>query len=153
MEKKSRKIKIWGKIKLYETSVVGIPAYPDAHMSADEFSLIKALSESSDELNLEKTNMPEEKENPADESQETQEPESPEEEPSKEDPKPEEPEKVAKPITLKDVSEVVNKAMEKALKSSETERGLVMTEESVKEKLSKKSIGELAMMQGLFIPK
>ncbi|MHA1876680.1 MAG: hypothetical protein ACTSUC_09590 [Promethearchaeota archaeon] len=46
MNKKKKKIRVWGKIKLYETSVVGIPSYPDAHLSLnpDSFSLVKALS-------------------------------------------------------------------------------------------------------------
>jgi hypothetical protein len=39
-----KKIKVYGKIKLLETSVVGIPAYPDAHASVDSFSLIKSVS-------------------------------------------------------------------------------------------------------------
>ncbi len=161
MEKK--KIKIWGKINLYETSVVGIPAYPDAHLSADSFSLIKALSESGDELNKEKEMiMPEDEvEETAEESQEpaqtepAKEPEA-EAEPEKpaeaEEPKADS-EKDAKPVTLKDVQEVFAKSLKEALKGSETPRGLVMTEKEVKDKLAEKSIGELAMMQGLFVQK
>lgn len=42
-----RRVKVWGKMNLYETSVVGIPAYPDAHASTQSFSLIKAVSNAS----------------------------------------------------------------------------------------------------------
>lgn len=40
--KKAKRVKVYGKINLYETSVVGIPAYPDAHASTTT-SLCKAL--------------------------------------------------------------------------------------------------------------
>ncbi len=161
MKKRTKKVKVWGKIKLYEASAVGIASYPDAHLST-ECSLLKALSESGDELNKEKEIiMPEEKK--AEESQEPKEPESsekPEEEKSEEkseeessEEKPEESEKESKPVTLKDIQEVFAKSLKDALKGSETQRGLVMTEKEVREKLSEKSVGELAMMQGLFVPK
>jgi hypothetical protein len=39
----TKKIKVYRKINLYETSVVGIPAYPDAHMDTS-CSLVKSLS-------------------------------------------------------------------------------------------------------------
>jgi len=101
-----RKIKVWGKIRIYEASAVGIPSYPDAHNSANSFSLIKALSNAnlkprtgfveegedvSHEVNTkeeEKETMNREKENSA-EKQET--PESSEEKPEeKSEEKPEE---------------------------------------------------------------
>lgn len=153
-----KKIKIWGKIKLYETSVVGIPAYPDAHLSANSFSLLKALSESGDELNLENDDMKKqegvqdapEEEKPEEEKAPEEPEEEKKEEPSEEKPA-EEPEK-SKPLTIDDIQKVVDGAMAKAMKGSETERGLVFTEEQVLDKLKDKSIGELAIMQGHFKP-
>jgi hypothetical protein len=38
-----RKIKVYGRINLYETSAVGLPAYPDAHFDTT-LSLTKSLS-------------------------------------------------------------------------------------------------------------
>jgi hypothetical protein len=147
MIKKGKKVKVWGKIKLYETSVVGIPAYPDAHLSTNKFSLTKALSELGDELNLEETTMPEEKtqaeSQPSLDSEETT-PVGSEE--AKE-------EKQAVPLTQEDVSAIVTKAVKEALKSAETERGLIDKEKSIKDKLKNKSLGEMAIMQGLFVKK
>ena len=57
-----RRVRVFNKVRLLECSVVGIPAYPDAHYSQDEFSLIKSLSlsEGNEELNLNmETNMDE----------------------------------------------------------------------------------------------
>ena len=42
-----RKIKVYGKMRLFEASAVGLPAYPDAHASVDSFSLVKALTNAS----------------------------------------------------------------------------------------------------------
>ena len=158
MEKK-KKIKIWGKIKLFETSAVGIAAYPDAHLSANSFSLIKALSESSDQLNGETDIMKKDEEVETPEEPKPEEPEKKEEpeapkEPEKEPEKPEEPKEPEKagPLTIDDLQKVVDKAMEKAMKGSETERGLVFTEDEALKELKDKSIGELAMMGGLFKP-
>lgn len=39
----NRKIRVYGRINLYETSAVGLPAYPDAHFNAS-LSLTKSLS-------------------------------------------------------------------------------------------------------------
>lgn len=39
----NRKVRVYGKINLYETSAVGLPAYPDAHFNAS-LSLTKSLS-------------------------------------------------------------------------------------------------------------
>jgi len=152
-----KKIKIWGKIKLFETSAVGIASYPDAHLSS-ECSLIKALSRAGEQLNKEKETIMPEEEKKAEESQETQEPESEAKEPEAEaeaekpEAEAEEPAKDSKPVTLKDVQEVFSKSLKEALKGSETPRGLVMTEKEVKDELSTKSVGELAMMTGLFKP-
>ncbi len=158
MEKK-KKIKIWGKIKLYETSAVGIAAYPDAHLSADSFSLIKALSESGDQLNLENDDIIMEKNEQVQDAPEEPKPEETPKEPEGEPEKEEEPEKPeepaeepekSKPLTIDDLQKVVDGAMAKAMKGSETPRGLVFTEEQTLDKLKNKSIGELAIMQGAF---
>ncbi len=166
MEKK-KKIKIWGKIKLYETSAVGIAAYPDAHLSADSFSLIKALSESGDQLNLEIDDIMEKDENVQDESEEEVKAREEAEAKAKEEAdakakeeadkaeaeaKAKEEAEKSKPLTIDDLQKVVDGAMEKAMKGSETERGLVLTEDEALKELKDKSIGELAMMGGLFKP-
>ena len=59
MPKKPRKKKrTYTKVELLETSAVGIPAYPDAHLS-----FIKALLGTGDQLNKqEEDNMPEDQE-------------------------------------------------------------------------------------------
>ncbi len=152
---KKKKIKIWGKIKLFETSAVGIAAYPDAHLSMNEFSLVKALSELDEELNIgENTKMVEEPEKEIVESPQEPAQEEPKPEPAKEEPKPEEPEaEKSKPITLEDIQKTVADGMEKALKNAGTERGLVLTEKEVREELKTKSMGELAIGCGLFTPK
>jgi hypothetical protein len=47
-----RKVKVYGRLRLFETSCVGIPAYPDAHMSSDSFSLTKSVSKSFGSLEM-----------------------------------------------------------------------------------------------------
>ena len=148
-----RRIKVWNKIKLYEASVVGIPAYPDAHASIDSFSLIKALSNANlkppveegkdvgDELNMEETETMEEKSQSAEikkqeESEETEKPEDETDEAEKKS----------------DMSAVIAKAIKDGIKDGlkelETERGVVDKQQSVS-----KSLGELAIEQGLFVKK
>ena len=136
-----RKIKVHGKIKLYETSVVGIPAYPDAHASFDSFSLVKALSslhseefdnsnDTSDELNLKSETMENSQEGIV------------------------EPAKVKTEIPdaekNSDMSEIVAKAIKEGIKEGlkelEIERGFVDKQTS-----TKKSLGEMAMETGLFV--
>lgn len=151
---KKKKIKIWGKINLFETSAVGIASYPDAHLSANLFSLIKALSESSDQLNREIDDM-EKQEEIQDEKAPEESEESPEAEEKKEESEAEEEKEESeksKPITIDDIQKVVDGAVAKAIKGSETERGLVLTEDQVLKELETKSIGELAIMQGAFKP-
>jgi len=154
-----KKIKQWGKIKLWETSCCGIPMYPEAHKS---YSLIKALTEAdledepSDKLNMEKNQMPEEEK--AEEPKEEPEAETPEEPEKSEEPeekpeeKPEEP-KVEASVNTKNMTDILAKAITQAISNAEVKRGLVSPEENiekVQEALKKKSLGELAMMQGLF---
>ena len=152
---KKKKIKLWGKIKLFETSAVGIASYPDAHLSANEFSLVKALSESDVELNIGDTIMVEEPkkvETPESvlEEQET----STETEKSVEPEKPEEQEaEKSKLPTLEDIQKAVSNGIKTALEKSGTERGLVPTEKQIREELKTKSMGELAIGCGLFTPK
>ena len=139
-----KKIKQWGKIRLWETSCCGIPMYPESHKS---YSLIKALTETeledepSDKLNLEEKPMPEEKEEAkeAEEPKETPEPEKPEE------PKVENPD-------IKSMTDILANAIKKAIQESEVKRGLSPEEnvQKMEETLKKKSLGELAIMQGLF---
>lgn len=158
--KRKKKVRVWGKINLFETSAVGIAAYPDAHLSHNEFSLIKALSESGDELNKGEHLMPEEETPKAEETVEetkeetteeetTEEPEKVEEEESSEE-EPEETEKKVEPVTLKDISKMIGDAVKDAMKAATPERGLVIDENSVKKELESKSLGEIAMGMGLF---
>ena len=157
---KKKLIKVHGKLNVWEVSACGIPMYPKAHKS---FSLIKALretEESSDELNLEKKEMeseepekPEEKSEGESEDSESKESEETTETAEKE--KTEEPEtETDKSINFKDLQNVISKGFQQAIKESRIERGLIETEvdiqKQMREELSKKSIGELAIMSGLF---
>lgn len=169
-------VKVWRKMKLWEISACGIPMYPKAHKS---FSLIKALEGKSDELNLEKKSMedskkPEEvKEDSESESKEDA-PEKPEKKPEEAEPKEapavqpgeSEAEKSVSTMINKKLSDLINqkveeqmkdfmeKAFSDAIKVSKVPRGLVSeeepTEKAIKAELDKKSIGELAVMSGLF---
>ena len=141
-----RKVKVWNKIKLYETSVVGIPAYPDAHASVESFSLVKALSnaslkgfvEEANEISNAQLNLGEVKNTM---EKETEKQEVTTSEVSEKDAK-------AEPKVV-DMSEVVAKAIKDGLKEAmeklETERGLV-----AKQEVKQKSIGEMALDMGLF---
>ena len=61
---------------------------------------------------------------------------------------------VDKGMSKEDMLEVMTKGFQAAIKASQTERGLVSTEEDKLEKmqeiLKKKSLGELAIMNGMF---
>jgi len=154
---KKKRIKQWGKIKLFETSCCGIPIYPAAHKS---YSLLKALTETSEEpsenqLNIKEDQMPEEEKAPeenveAKESEEkSEETEEKSEEKSEADTKPE----GEKAISVESITNVLAKALTKAINEAEIKRGLVSPEQKVEkmqEILKKKSLGELAVMQGLF---
>lgn len=144
-----RKIKVWNKINLYETSVVGIAAYPDAHMGIkpDSFSLIKALKafvpeaqeikpvsepvtiqEIENYNNCKEAKMTEEKEASVEKQVETPVVEK------KEDP-------------AEMIAKAIKDAVKEALNNMPVERGLVSTEEKPK---VTKSMGELALELGLF---
>jgi len=154
-EKKKRKIRVWGKINLLETSAVGIPAYPFAHLNTS-CSLVKSLAKAmdgvSDELNGENTRMEPDEEKPEEPEKapevEPEEDSGSESETSEEEKKPE-PE-AEKSI---DATKMLAKALKSALTEIQTERGLVSSEDSmekVKKALKEKSTGELAIMSGLF---
>jgi len=143
-----RRVKVWGKMNLYETSVVGIPAYPDAHSSVESFSLVKALNANtrfvneeediSEKLNLEERETMEESQKSIDvevakipiveEKSETKEIKTAE----------------------TDMSEIIAKAIKEGIKDGlkelEIERGVVEKQIPVK-----KSLGEMAIEQGLFV--
>lgn len=142
-----RKIKVWGKLRLYETSAVGIPAYPDAHASISSFSLIKALTSSKfrgktdfvgeTEDMGEQLNLEEEKETMEEQSQEKSiqvETETEIEE--------------TKKVDLLEIVKAIKEALKDGLEELETERGFVE-----KQTPKVKSLGELAIEQGLFVIK
>ena len=145
---KKKLVKEWGKIKLLETSAVGIPMYPDAHKSHSN-SWVKALRETEpkDELNKGESPMeedkPEEGEYESKEVSETAE-EAVEEKPTVED---------KKGFDKKDMMDMMTKGFQAAIKASEIERGLVATEvnkaEKIQETVKNMSLGELAVMNGI----
>ena len=139
-----RKIKVWGKLKLYEASAVGIPAYPDAHANASSFSLIKSLSDASLKR---KTDFAEETEDMGDELNLMEEKETMVEEEMKDISKIDD--KVTKDAEEEkktDVSEMIAKAIKEGIKELiEAERGLV-----AQQPIKTKSLGEMAIEQGLF---
>jgi len=166
--------KKWGKIRLFETSAVGIPMYPGA-VNKSFRSLIKALRETEEEikgnLNLEKSPMEEgEAEAPAEEKSEEKseekteevaeenpeskvsEPESEESEEKSEE-KSKETEEVDKSFTKEAMMEMMTKGFQAAIKASATPRGLIDNEtkvEKMEKTLAKKSLGEIAVMNGMF---
>ena len=164
-----RKIKVWGKLRLYEASAVGIPAYPDAHANASSFSLIKSLSNISlrrktdfveetedmgDELNLmeEKETMVEEemKDIPKTEDKATEdkatEDKATEDKATEDKATEDKATEDVKEEKKTDVSEMIAKAVKEGIKELiEAERGLV-----VQQPIKTKSLGEMAIEQGLF---
>ena len=167
MEKK--KIKVWGKIKLFEASCCGLPVYPMAHKS---YSLIKALSLiKSDELNIKENQMPENEEEKAKaeaeaKAKEEAEAKAKEETELVEKEKAEAEDKAKAEAEAKAKSEedaekekvasmtsILANALTKAINEAEVKRGLVSPEQNVEkmqEVLKTKSLGELAIMQGIF---
>jgi len=160
--------KVWGKIKLLETSAVGIPVYPYAHKS---YSLVKALRETEQEekLNLEESPMEEGETESEEKSEEKSEEESKEETPESEVSEPEKPEEkseeseeskeskesddVDKGLSKKDMMDMMTKGFQAAIKASSTPRGLIDNENSMEKMkgiLKEKSLGELAIMNGMF---
>lgn len=159
-----RKRRVWDKVKLMETSVVGIPAYPDAHLSYESKILTTGNMPGNNELNLnpeepmaedepiveapESPEAPVENEEPVETAEEpveevpeeeieseTEEAETPEEEPKAEEP---------------DVKSVVKEAISAALKEYNEDRAFIEKKEVEAATLRKKTIGELAIDSGLF---
>jgi len=157
-----KKPKKYRKINLFETSVVGIGAYPDAHLSLNEdsFSLIKALGLSNvpgtgaykeDELNMENEVMEEEVETTPEAPETTEEPtEESTDEPEAEEPASEEAEEPAEESqeAEKSVKAELAKAINALAKQLEKSRGLVAEDEdeevALKKKLDSMTLGELA---------
>jgi len=159
--------KVWKKINIWEVSACGIPMYPKAHKS---FSLVKALQETedlvSDELNVEEKPMEDSEEKTEDsesESEETSEATEEKSEEAKEETPAEAPAEEAKPEekpegeaekSAKILQDAIVKGFKTAIKEAQTDRGLVAPAKSIQEQMSeelkKKSIGELAVMSGLF---
>jgi len=143
-----KKRRVWKKIELIETSAVGTPSYPDAHLS---YSFIKALNA---QLNLKETEMAEENEvqetetseAPA-ETSETSESEEKEETENSESESEKSEDSAEKSAEIKElIDKSVNEALIKAIKELSPQRGLV----AKKEELQKMSLGELAIKSGLF---
>jgi len=148
-----RKVKVFEKMNLYEGSAVGLPAYPDAHLSG-ECSLIKSLGASfideaeeivgDKQLNLKGQEMEQDAKIPVVEK-------------SLEVSKVPEVAKNAevqteKSVLATEITKAIKDGMKEVLKDLETERGLVENDKA-KTDLSKKSMGELAMSMGLFVKK
>ena len=156
----ARKRKVWEKINLLETSVVGIPAYPDAHLSfikalegtdkeeedseAEEFDFEDEDSEEvldgaqvmQPKLNLE-NKMESEIVKQEAEVKEVKEETVVKTEVS---------EIVEKQLNETQVKEIVAKSLQEALDKLSVNRGLVETDKAVKDM----SVGELALKSGLF---
>jgi len=167
MERKKKKIKVHGLISLYETSAVGIGAYPDAHLSHNSFSLCKALTTQNSpssmfyreigELNKKEVIMEETEETKTEESEVTETPETKKtseeestEKTSEEETSEESEDSSETEETEKSVKAELAKAISELAKQLKTERGLVEKEnkiEMTKKALSEMSLGELAVMQ------
>jgi len=163
------KRRVFSKINLLETSIVGIPAYPDAHMS-----LIKELSKITNHtLSLESNTrevkkMPEEQvqnEQSSDETvaegsstaSEPTEPAETETEPTTEsesekveETEEEKAEEVEEKEDTEDLKSIIKEAFMDAVKQLNVERGLNKSEEEIEDKSL--SAGELAVKYNLFKP-
>jgi len=154
-----RKVRVYGKINLYETSIVGIPAYPDAHASADSFSLIKSLSKSfvseGEEISENQIDI-KRRETKMEEAKAVTDVEVKSSEPTVEK-KVEVEKTTTETIDKNAVMDLVKDAVQKAVEEFKTERGLISQEKSSQEtqrdKIKSMSIGELAIASGLFVPK
>jgi len=148
-----KKIRVWGKIRLFEASAVGIAAYPDAHLSARDFSLCKALHHT--QINKKEEEMAEEEQTTQEAPQETT--EEPKETSETSEESSEETSEVSEKETTEESTETeksisddklvsaLTKAFKEAIKDLEPKRGLVSKEENVKDTISKMSTGELAL--------
>jgi len=138
-----KRIKVWNKINLCETSVVGIPAYPDAH-----FSLIKALhslDERRDTYMVGETEAPLTAETPVTETKAEEKTEAKEVKVTKEEKVETKSEKTEEVDTA--LLEMIEKAVERAIEKASVKRGLVAKQDYTN---IKKSVGELAIEAGLF---
>lgn len=142
------------KVNIFEGSAVGIPAYADAHFCTGDFDLVKALSSYSIPVRRAEipsnTKMAEEELTPqsTEESEDTSEEETTEEDEDTVEEQSEE----QKSFTLSesDLKSLISGVVSEAIKS---QRGLIdekSAEEKLKEEISKKSVGELAMQMGFF---
>jgi len=166
MKKNKKKVRVWGKIKLFETSVVGVPAYPNAHMSTS-CSLIKALTNHSlagdEQLNGKNSQEMETEETKEVETEETKEEEvveetkeevveeSTEEEPAKESTE-EAPAETEKSISTS-IAKAIKEGLAKGFKDLQKERGLVSKDNSQKkaeDTVKSMSAGQLLVDGGLF---
>lgn len=135
-----RKIRVFGKVNLYETSAVGLPAYPDAHFNT-ELSLTKSLSSfiNKEAIKYEEETMETEKVLETSEAvTKTEEVQTTEKKVETETVKSE-----AKEEVKEDLNSLVAKAVKDAFKEAETERALVAQKEA--EPKVEKSIGELTL--------
>jgi hypothetical protein len=147
-----RKRRVFRKVDLLETSCVGIPAYPFAHLNVD---MTEALNKAYTQLNFqEEVKKMEEQKNTVAECAEipvksitTDSPEAKSEIKAevKAEAKIEEVKSEVK-VEEKSIDEKIEIAVKAAMEKLTVERGLVETQKSDKEL----SIGELAMKSGLF---
>jgi hypothetical protein len=148
--------KVWKKINIWEVSACGIPMYPRAHKS------FSSQETEGDQLNMEDKPM-EDSENPEEEKSEDSGSESETPEPEAEAPAEEKPaeeaaegegEATEKSFSSQDLVDIIAKGFKQAIQESSTQRGFVEKEKDLqkemKDELKKKSIGELAVMSGLF---
>jgi len=159
MNQKKTKKRVFTKINLLETSVVGIPSYPNAHMS-----FIKTLTNGCFATDEEKLNQTNQTENMTEEPQQEVAPveeaaveTAPVEEEAKEEPVEEvkeeeakEEEAVEEKSAPVDFEKALESALEKMAEKLETKRGLVQKEEAFNETVKKASVGELAIASGFF---
>lgn len=162
MPKKKRKFR---RINLLETSVVGIPAYPDAHLSykREAEKTVNTSYEDNTQLNTEQATM--EEPNKVPEVVETTPVEEGAVEAKVETVEPVEPTEPAKAEDEAEVVEVeevdtveeknfdradLKKAISEVLSDFNEERALVERKEVAKETMKAKSLGELAVDLGFF---
>ena len=144
MKKKRR---VFNKIELLETSVVGIPAYPYAHLSIDTNFMDACIKSFNIQLNPKMEVKMEEQNQVKVEVTEVKEAEV-EVKPAEEEVKPEAKPEGETEVEVKsiDIKSAIETAVKEALDKLTVERGLVAEEKSLKEM----SLGELAMKSGLF---
>jgi hypothetical protein len=157
LDKGKKKRKRYMKLNLLETSVVGIPAYPDAH-----FSLLKALHSTLERGNKKQTMSETQTETVAKEvavvevkSEEVKVEKEAVAEVVKAEVAVEAVEKAVeteKAIDLAQITDLLNKAIESAVEKLSVKRGLIESDKDVQEKakaeVKSMSIGQLALKSG-----